>query len=119
MKNKKVIASFKCVLAMLSCLMLGACRPQMAKAAFKTAERVMSRGGYSKAEQAAARFAAKGVVNPHFSGGDFVRARNIPGSSGVMSQDAWGNAGRVIYNVSRQHRGYDESDQENQSYYYR
>ena len=119
MKNKKVIASFKCVLAMLSCLMLGACRPQMAKAAFKTAGKIVSRGG-GKAEQAAARFAVKGVVNPQVSGRDFSRVRNLPGSSGVVSPEGYGNARRAAaYYWSRQNRGNDERDQENQSYYYR
>ena len=116
MKNKKVIASFKCVLAMLSCLMLGACRPQMAKAVVKVAEKTFSRNG-SKAEAFLQRTAGKGIRMPSMSGGELRGARNLAERPGVMSQGCYQSVGRAIYHVSQQGGGRDENDQVNRYYY--
>ena len=108
MRNKKVIASFKCVLAMLSCLMLGACKPQMAKSAMKAAGKVFSKSG-SKAERFAERVARSGGVHmPHMSGDDVGRAVNA--GARPIPQQGWGDASKAAaagaataYHLSRQY----------------
>ena len=103
MGNKKLTASFKCVLAVLSCLTLGACKPQMAKKAISAAGKVFSKGG-SKAERFAERAARNGVHMPHISGGEMGGAGNLMQRQVAPGQyNNWGGAGRAAaYHFSRQ-----------------
>ena len=98
MRKKTVAAAFKCVLVVLACLTVGACKPKLAKQAFTAAEKAFSSGG-SKAERFAARAASGGVNMPHISGGEIGRSESVAGGG----SHGWSDVGRAAgYAYSRQ-----------------
>ena len=103
MRKKTVAAAFKCVLVVLACLTVGACKPKLAKQAFTAAEKAFSSGG-SKAERFAQRAAANGVNMPHLSGGSIGGAASHMGGG---SQN-WSDVGKAAGYVYTHQRSYQQ-----------